>query len=69
MIAATARVHNLIVATRDEADFRMFEVNVLNPFKHRPEISTVDHCCDYKGRPWVGAAFFPMGLLRPLAPG
>jgi len=33
MIAATARVHGLIVATRNERDFRQFEVRTLNPFK------------------------------------
>jgi len=35
MIAATARVHGLIVATRDEADFRRLDVDILNPFKAR----------------------------------
>jgi len=34
LIAATARVHNLTVATRDEADFRHFDVDVFNPFKY-----------------------------------
>jgi toxin FitB len=33
MIAATARVHHLIVATRNEADFKRFEVGIVNPFK------------------------------------
>ena len=33
MIAATARIHNLVVATRNERDFRDFEVSLLNPFK------------------------------------
>ena len=33
MIAATARVHGLTVATRDERDFQRFGVSVLNPFK------------------------------------
>src|SRR5262249_12835168 len=33
MIAATARVHVLIVATRNEADFRRLGVPILNPFK------------------------------------
>ena len=33
MIAATARVHCLIVATRNERDFRQLGVRILNPFK------------------------------------
>jgi toxin FitB len=33
MIAATARVHGLTVATRNERDFIYFDVAVLNPFK------------------------------------
>ncbi len=33
MIAATARVHGLQVATRNEKDFRQFEVRVFNPFE------------------------------------
>lgn len=35
MIAATARVHGLTVATRNERDFAHLAVAVLNPFKHR----------------------------------
>jgi predicted nucleic acid-binding protein len=35
MIAATARVYGLTVATRNERDFTHFEVAVLNPFRHR----------------------------------
>ena len=35
MIAATARVHGLTVATRNEGGFAHFDVAVLNPFKHR----------------------------------
>ena len=33
MIAATARVHRLIVATRNEQDFRRLDVRIFNPFK------------------------------------
>ena len=33
MIAATARVHGFIVATRNEHDFSHFDVRVFNPFK------------------------------------
>ena len=33
MIAATARVHGLTVATRNERDFKQFDVRILNPFK------------------------------------
>lgn len=33
MIAATARVHHLIVATRNESDFKRLDVRILNPFK------------------------------------
>ena len=35
MIAATARVHGLTVATRNERDFAHFRVPVFNPFKYR----------------------------------
>jgi toxin FitB len=33
MIAATARIHGLIVATRNEDDFKQLNVQVFNPFK------------------------------------
>jgi predicted nucleic acid-binding protein len=33
MIAATAHVHGLTVATRNETDFKHFSVEILNPFK------------------------------------
>jgi toxin FitB len=35
MIAATARVHGLTVATRDEKDFKHFAVDIVNPFKFK----------------------------------
>jgi toxin FitB len=35
MIVATARIHGLTVATRDESDFAPLEVAVVNPFKYR----------------------------------
>jgi toxin FitB len=34
MIAATARVHRLIVATRNERDFKLLDVLTFNPFKN-----------------------------------
>jgi len=33
MIAATARVHHLIIATRNEEDFKNLDVRMVNPFK------------------------------------
>jgi predicted nucleic acid-binding protein len=35
MVAATARVHGLTVATRNTRDYRHFEVPVFNPFSTR----------------------------------
>lgn len=35
MIAATARIHGLTVATRNENDFDLLGVDLFNPFKHR----------------------------------
>lgn len=35
MIAATARVHGLIVATRNQRHFRHFDVRLVNPFKFK----------------------------------
>jgi len=34
MLAATARVHRLVLATRNESDFEEFHVELLNPFKY-----------------------------------
>jgi len=34
MIAATARIHQLVVATRNERDFKRLGVAVINPFKN-----------------------------------
>jgi predicted nucleic acid-binding protein len=36
MIAAAAKVHNLIVATRNERDFRQLGVRLFNPFESHP---------------------------------
>ena len=36
MIAATARIHGLTVATRNEDDFKQLSVQVFNPFKATP---------------------------------
>ena len=36
MIAATAQVHGLTVATRHESDFKHFPVPWINPFKPQP---------------------------------
>jgi predicted nucleic acid-binding protein len=38
MIAATAKVHQLIVVTRNVADFRHFGVDVLNPFTYTRDL-------------------------------
>jgi len=37
MIAATARVHGLVVATRNQRDFRHFDVQLFNPFEYKAE--------------------------------
>ena len=36
MMAATARVHGFEVATRDEGDFKRFDVGIVNPFEAKP---------------------------------
>jgi predicted nucleic acid-binding protein len=35
MIAATARVHGLVIATRNERDFKQLGVEIINPFQIR----------------------------------
>ncbi|MDP3749701.1 MAG: PIN domain-containing protein [Phenylobacterium sp.] len=40
-IAATARVHGLVIVTRNVKDFEGRGVRVLDPFKSPPEIRTV----------------------------
>lgn len=42
MIAATARTHDLIVVTRNVADFKVFDVEILNPFDPVNRESTPD---------------------------
>jgi predicted nucleic acid-binding protein len=37
LIAATARIHRLIVVTRNVKDFASFEAEVFNPFPIVPE--------------------------------
>lgn len=39
MIAATARIHHLVVVTRNVNDFANFDVQVFNPFTGNPEAS------------------------------
>lgn len=36
MIAATARIHRLVVVTRNIRDFEQFEVETFNPFHYKP---------------------------------
>lgn len=38
MIAATARIHELIVVTRNLKDFAIFDVQVFNPFTYKGKI-------------------------------
>jgi toxin FitB len=40
-LAATARVHDLVIVTRNVADFEGRGVRVLNPFETKPAIRTV----------------------------
>jgi hypothetical protein len=36
MIAATARIHGMVIATRNVKDFASFGVQVFNPFTGNP---------------------------------
>ena len=40
-LAATARVHGLVLVTRNLKDFEGREVRILNPFDDRPQIRTL----------------------------
>lgn len=40
-LAATARIHGLVLVTRNVADFRGCDVDVLNPFLRNPTIERV----------------------------
>ena len=42
MIAATARVHGLTIATRNVSDFRDFGVDLFDPFEQERLKATVD---------------------------
>jgi predicted nucleic acid-binding protein len=35
MIAATARIHRMTVVTRNVKDFKVFKVDLFNPFTYR----------------------------------
>jgi len=37
LIAATARVHDLTVATRNTSDFEACDVKLINPWTHQPD--------------------------------
>lgn len=37
MLAATAKVHNLTVVTRNVRDFIHFDVELFNPFETKPD--------------------------------
>jgi toxin FitB len=39
MIAATARVHDLVVATRNERHFKQLGVRLFNPFESHPQFA------------------------------
>jgi predicted nucleic acid-binding protein len=44
MIAATARVHQLIVATRNEADFKRLDIRIFNPIRRGSALTATRLC-------------------------
>jgi len=64
MIAATAMVHGLTVATRKERDFAVFAVPVVNPFRPSGRQTRLQATSNFPERPnrFVETAFTPPSL-------